>query len=111
MTTQTPEELAKKYQDELEQNLKRYTKALGYAEHPPEVPVGQSPKEIIWTRNKAKLYHYLPTTEKRHAVPLLFIYALINKPYVMDLRPGASLIEYLVGQGYEIYLLDWGAPG
>ncbi len=107
------EELARKYQEEMERAVKRYNKAFELMTNPPEVPVGQSPKEVIWTRNKAKLYHYLPsdTAPTRHAVPLLLIYALINKPYVMDLRPGASLVEYLVGQGFEVYLLDWGTPG
>jgi len=112
MTTETSNEaVAQQYQEELDRTIKRYTRAMGYAENMPEVPVGQSPKEVVWTRNKAKLYHYLPSTGKKYDVPLLIIYALINKPYVMDLRPGSSLIEYLVGQGYEIYLLDWGTPG
>lgn len=107
------EELAKQYQEEVDKAVKRYNKAIELMTNPPEVAVGQSPKEVIWTRNKAKLYHYLPSdkAEKRYPVPLLFIYALINKPYVLDLRPGASLIEYLVSQGFEIYLLDWGTPG
>ncbi len=107
------EELAKHYQEELDKAVRRYNKALGMLSNPPDVLVGQSPKEVIWTRNKAKLYHYLPSdkAKTRYAVPLLMIYALINKPYVLDLRPGASLIEYLVDQGYEIYLLDWGTPG
>ncbi len=106
-------EMAQRYQEEMEKALKRYNKAMGMMTNPPEVTVGQSPKEVIWTRNKAKLYHYLPSekAKQRYATPLLIIYALINRPYVLDLRPGASLIEYLVGQGYEIYLLDWGTPG
>ncbi|NWJ95557.1 MAG: class III poly(R)-hydroxyalkanoic acid synthase subunit PhaC [Chloroflexi bacterium] len=110
-TAESNEILAKQYQEEIERALKRYSRALDYAEHPPEVPVGQSPKEVIWTRNKAKLYHYVPTVEKRHNIPILMIYALINKPYILDLRPGSSLVEYLLGQGFEIYLLDWGTPG
>jgi polyhydroxyalkanoate synthase len=76
-------------------------------------PVGQTPKEVIWTLNKAKLYHYIPTVpaEQRHRVPLLLVFALMNRPYILDLRPGNSFVEYMVGQGYEVYLLDWGAPG
>ncbi|HEX2912198.1 MAG TPA: class III poly(R)-hydroxyalkanoic acid synthase subunit PhaC [Chloroflexia bacterium] len=115
-TTSNPDQspdLAQRYQHELELALKRYTKAMGLLTNPPEVAVGQSPKEVIWTRNKARLYHYLPSPKapKKHAVPLLFVYALINKPYVLDLRPGASLIQFLLERGYEIYLLDWGVPG
>ena len=75
--------------------------------------VGQTPKQVIWTFNKAKLYRYIPVvpTEQRHKVPLFLVFALMNKPYILDLRPGNSFIEYMVKQGYDVYLLDWGAPG
>ncbi|HET8841873.1 MAG TPA: class III poly(R)-hydroxyalkanoic acid synthase subunit PhaC [Ktedonobacteraceae bacterium] len=75
------------------------------------VQTGQTPKEVIWTKNKARLYHYKPVCERRFPVPLLCIYALINRSYILDLLPGNSLIEYLVNQGFEVYLLDWGIPG
>ena len=79
----------------------------------PRAATGQSPKEVIWTRNKAQLYHYIPTatTSERFPVPILLVYALINRPYILDLMPGNSLVEYLVGQGFAVYLLDWGIPG
>jgi polyhydroxyalkanoate synthase len=75
--------------------------------------VAQTPKETIWTLNKTRLYHYYPQApaEKRKRVPLLLVFALINKPYIFDLRPGNSFVEYIVGQGHDVYLLDWGAPG
>ncbi|RXT06252.1 class III poly(R)-hydroxyalkanoic acid synthase subunit PhaC [Ammoniphilus sp. CFH 90114] len=73
--------------------------------------VGLTPKEVVWKKNKAKLYRYAPYQQKKYSVPLLLIYALINKPYIMDLAPGNSLIEYLVGQGYDVFLLDWGEFG
>ncbi|WP_370297694.1 class III poly(R)-hydroxyalkanoic acid synthase subunit PhaC [Ammoniphilus sp. YIM 78166] len=73
--------------------------------------VGLTPKEVVWKKNKAKLYRYAPHLPKRYSVPLLCVYALINKPYIMDLAPGNSLIEYLVQQGYDVYLLDWGEFG
>jgi hypothetical protein len=46
--------------------------------------------------------------EKRLAVPVLLVYALILRPYVLDLVPGNSLVGYLVGEGFDVYLLDWG---
>jgi polyhydroxyalkanoate synthase len=75
--------------------------------------VAQTPKQVIWTLNKAKLYRYIPVlpAEKRHKVPLFLVFALMNKPYILDLRPGNSFIEYMVKQGYDVYLLDWGVPG
>ena len=29
----------------------------------------------------------------------------------MDLRPGHSFVEFMVKQGYDVFLLDWGVPG
>lgn len=75
--------------------------------------IAQTPREVIWTLNKAKLYHYIPVVpaEQRHTVPLFLVFALMNRPAILDLRPGHSFIEYMVKQGYDVYLLDWGAPG
>ena len=75
--------------------------------------VAQTPKQVIWTFNKAKLYRYIPVVpaEQRHKVPLFLVFELMNKPYILDLRPGNCFIEYMVNQGYDIYLLDWGVPG
>jgi len=78
-----------------------------------DAPVGRTPAEVVWTLNKAKLYHYLPTRpqSERHPIPLLLVYALINKPFIFDFGPGRSFVEYMVGEGFDVYLLDWGAPG
>jgi len=35
----------------------------------------------------------------------------MNRPTILDLRPGHSFIEYMVARGYDVYLLDWGIPG
>ena len=78
-----------------------------------QAAIAQTPKELIWTLNKAKLYRYVPVLpkEKRHPVPLLLVFALMNRPYILDLRPGHSFVEFMIHQGYDVYLLDWGAPG
>jgi polyhydroxyalkanoate synthase len=75
------------------------------------IETGRTPRAVIWSKNKARLYRYAPTAQKRFAVPILLVYALINRPYILDLLPGSSLVEYLVGQGFDVYLLDWGIPG
>ena len=76
-------------------------------------PIAQTPKEVIWTLNKAKLYRYVPVLpeEQLHPVPLLLVFALMNRPYILDLRPGHSFVEFMLEHGYDVYLLDWGAPG
>lgn len=75
--------------------------------------IAQTPKEVVWTLNKARLYRYTPVVpaEQRHAVPLLLVFALMNRPSIMDLRPGHSFVEFMVKQGYDVFLLDWGVPG
>lgn len=91
----------------------RYSRGVKLIVDSLSVPVGLAPKEAIWTLNKATLYHYLPTrpASERYPVPLLLVYALINKTFIFDLAPGRSFVEFMVDQGFEVYLLDWGAPG
>ena len=96
---------------DIDATLQKYNAGLQILLEGARIETGLTPREVIWTKNKARLYRYKPTQEKRYPVPLLLIYALINRPYVLDLRPGNSIIEYLVGQGFDIYLLDWGIPG
>ena len=102
-TMQAPETLTT-----LENRLKTVTRVMTE-----KAPIAQTPKELVWTLNKAKLYRYVPVVpaEQRHRVPLLLIFALMNRPYILDLRPGNSFVEFLVSKGFDVYLLDWGSPG
>src|SRR5581483_5620647 len=76
-------------------------------------PIAQTPRELVWALNKTKLYRYVPVLPeaRRHPVPLILVFALMNRPSILDLRPGNSFVEFMVNQGYDIYLLDWGCPG
>jgi poly[(R)-3-hydroxyalkanoate] polymerase subunit PhaC len=78
-----------------------------------DAKIAQTPKQLIWTLNKAKLYRYVPVLpeEQRHKIPLLLVFAIMNRPHVLDLRPGHSFVEYMLQRGYDVYLLDWGIPG
>jgi polyhydroxyalkanoate synthase subunit PhaC len=97
--------------EEYQQMYTRVKRATQVLTKEAEPEVGPTPKEVIWTKNKAKLYRYISDVPKKHKTPLLMVYALINKPYILDLTKGGSLIEYLVNQGFDVYLLDWGTPG
>ena len=74
--------------------------------------IAQTPKELVWTLNKAKLYRYMPVVpaQRRHRVPILLVFAIMNRPHILDLRPGHSFVEFMVGHGFDVYLLDWGIP-
>lgn len=99
--------------EELQRANARYTAGVKAILDSLDAPVGQTPKETIWRLNKAALFHYLPTrpAAERKPVPLLLVYALINKTFIFDLGPGRSFVEYMVDEGFDVYLLDWGAPG
>src|SRR5271165_4828421 len=75
--------------------------------------IAQTPKELVWTLNKARLYRYVPHPETKHPhrTPLLLVFAIMNRPSILDLRPGHSFVEFMVRHGYDVYLLDWGSPG
>jgi len=96
---------------EYERTIKKYRTGMQIILEGAKADTGQTPKEVIWTKNKAKLYRYEPMAEKRFPVPILIIYALINRPYVLDLMPGNSFIEYMVKHGFDVFMLDWGTPG
>src|SRR5579871_1598568 len=72
--------------------------------------VGQTPKDAVWQQGTATLFRYRRTTPNIHPVPLLIVHSLVSKPYILDLVPGNSFIAYLVSQGFDVYLLDWGTP-
>ena len=96
---------------DVENFFDKYSAGMRVLTEGAQANTGRTPKEVVWTKNKAKLYRYEPSAEKKYPVPILMIYALINRPYVLDLLPGNSFIEYLVGEGFDVYLLDWGVPG
>jgi polyhydroxyalkanoate synthase subunit PhaC len=74
------------------------------------VEVGQTPSEVVYEENKLRLLHYEPKTEEQHDVPILIVYALINKPYILDLQPDRSVVQTLLEAGFDVYLIDWGEP-
>ena len=96
--------------NELQDLQRRTIKASQLLMNPPEVLVGTTPHEVVYQDGKMRLLHYLPLTPKQHDVPLLIIYALINKPYILDLQPDRSVIRRLLMEGFDIYLVDWGTP-
>lgn len=74
-----------------------------------DAEIGATPREVIWTHRQTTLYRYR-SQRREHAVPLLLVFALINRPEIFDLRPGNSFVEYLLEEGYDVYLVDWGVP-
>lgn len=98
------------FQEEFQKSYEDYMKGVRAIVESYEIPVGQTPKKKVWSLNKAVLYRY-EHTHLKYPIPLLLVYALINKPYIFDLRPHNSFVEFMLDQGFDVYLLDWGIPG
>ncbi len=77
-----------------------------------EPRTGMTPKELIWRKNKMRVYRFsLPGVEVTKHTPVFMLYAMINKPYILDMEPGNSFVEHLLHEGYDVYMLDWGVAG
>ena len=71
-------------------------------------PIGQTPYNVVWSENKWRLLRFRNATgaAPRFATPILLVPSLINRWYVLDLAPGRSLIEWLVAQGHDVFIID-----
>jgi polyhydroxyalkanoate synthase len=74
------------------------------------IDVGSTPSEVVYTENKLELLHYEAQTDEQHGVPVLITYALINKPFILDLQPDRSVVRRLLEAGHDVYLVDWNEP-
>jgi polyhydroxyalkanoate synthase len=75
-----------------------------------DAEIGQSPRGVVvWTHRNTTLYRYR-SSARTHAVPILLVFALINRPEIFDLRPGNSFVECLLSEGFDVFLVDWGEP-
>ncbi len=74
--------------------------------------VACTPRSVVAADGSARLYRFVPPAgaPRRGLEPILLVPSLINRWYVLDLRPGASVAEALVAAGFDTYCLDWGEP-
>src|SRR5581483_11878580 len=71
---------------------------------------GVSPFEVVYEEDRLKLLHYVSASKPRYRTPVVFVYALVNRPYILDLKKGRSVIASFVDRGFDTYLVDWGVP-
>ena len=72
--------------------------------------VATAPGKVVYQNDILQLLQYAPSTEQVHEIPLLLFTPWINKFYITDLRPDNSLIRWLCGQGYTVFVTSWVNP-
>jgi len=81
------------------------TEPFPHREDPPPV----TPYEVIYEEGKVRLRYY-QSAKTSQSIPLLVVYPLIKRPFILDLFPGKSVVQSLVNQGFDVYLTDWIPP-
>ncbi len=87
--------------------LLSYPRALAVAQ---ETRVGTTPCDVVYESGTHRLLRYRRETPASWAEPAMFCYALINRPYILDLQPDKSVIRQYLARGFDVYIIDWGVP-
>lgn len=75
-----------------------------------DIDYGATAREEVWRDGKVVLYRFRGDRAPTARVPLLIVYALVNRPYMVDLQDDKSIVRGLLERGEDVYVLDWGYP-
>ena len=91
-------------------NMRRFSRLPFLWERSRRVTQGCTPSEVIYEEDRLKVLRYKSNTPTKYQTPLIFVFALVNRPYILDLKPGKSVVSHFVNRGFDTYLIDWGIP-
>lgn len=72
--------------------------------------LGTSEGKVVYAEDHLELIQYTPKTNEVWKVPVFIVPPQINKFYIWDLAPDRSIVEYLVGQGHQVFIVSWRNP-
>ena len=111
-TMPSPQTVLDRVRRDVERNALRARNGIKLVAGVDRPGVGQTPKDVVWQRGRTQLWHYrndpVDGGGVRYEPPLLIVFSLISRSYILDLTPGNSFVEQLLEAGFDVYLLDWG---
>ncbi len=72
--------------------------------------IAQTPGKVVYRNDLVELIHYTPKTENTYEIPLLIVPPWINKYYIFDLRKENSIAQWLLDQGFSVFIVSWVNP-
>src|SRR5206468_555881 len=96
--------------EEVKETYRKLEKAKNILHAAGDIEVGQTPDEVLEETRAYRLLHYQQMVAKTAKTPILVVYALINRSYVLDLQSDKSWVRSLLSQGFDVYLIDWKPP-
>ena len=107
--TLSPTDLVSRVNRDVERSILRARNGIRYLRGTHRPKLGATPKDVVWKRGKAELWRY-KGGRVRYGPPVVIVHSLVSRSYILDLRPGNSMVEYLVDAGLDVFMLDWGVP-
>jgi polyhydroxyalkanoate synthase subunit PhaC len=108
-----PDSYAKKepsFLEDIQEAYRKLEKVRSILYTAGKVEVGETPYEVLAEQRTYRLLHYQQMVSKTSRTPILIVYALINRSYVLDLQSDKSWIRSLLSQGFDVYLIEWKSP-
>ncbi|RBY87244.1 alpha/beta hydrolase [Blastococcus sp. TBT05-19] len=113
-TVPNPQTILDRVRRDVERNALRARNGIRLVAGVDRPGVGCTAKDVVWERGRTQLWHYRNDPEEhggvRHSPPLLLVFSLISRSYILDLSPGNSFVEQLLKAGFDVYMVDWGEP-
>jgi polyhydroxyalkanoate synthase subunit PhaC len=96
--------------DETAANFRRLAAIPGFWQQAQRVKKGATPSEVVYENDRLRLLRYLGEGPIEHKTPLVLVFALVNRPYILDILPRKSVVSHFVKAGFDTYLIDWTPP-
>jgi len=104
--------ILEKMAEDAEIAQQRVSKASEVLQGQLNTDLASTPYEIVYEEDRVKVKHYSrnENAENKLKVPLLVVYALINRETMLDLQPDRSVVKTFLEGGIDLYMIDWGYP-